>query len=512
MLLGLAMGERDEKRGGPAGEGPGLRPGRFPPVLEVTAWAALLREPGSPVETMLGMAAAEEAIPLALRRRMTRFERGAVRCGLGLAARPAEEELILCSRYGNMATALSLLRAIVDRDLLSPAAFSISVHNAAPGLLSQIEGNRAGHTALAAGAATLGAGLVEAYARLVAEGMPSLLLLYSDLPLPPIYAVFDEEAAGEAHLGLRLALPRAGPAVPGARAGLRRAGRGHGSGARTGAGCPPAAPAGRDGCCRPMMQALDQGWRLLGTGLSFAIFGLGGLVLALTVFPLLTLLVRDPARCQAMAQAVVHRAWWLYVRAMAFLGVLTFRCEGEEILRRERGVLIVANHPSLLDIVFIMSFMERTQCVVKGGVWRNPFMRGVVRATRYIPNLGDPERLIEDCAAALRSGNNLVIFPEGSRTVPGQQGRMQRGFAYVALRAAAPIRLVTIRVDPPTLLKGEPWHRIPPRRPHWQVRVHERIEPADHTRYEQPSIAVRKLSAHVQRRLEELLQDEQPRD
>ena len=67
---------------------------------------------------------------------------------------------------------------------------------------------------------------------------------------------------------------------------------------------------------------------------------------------------------------------------MRFLGVLTYECHGEDILRAERGALIIANHPSLLDIVFLLAFVGRAQCVVKAGVWKSPFMKGVVRATQ----------------------------------------------------------------------------------------------------------------------------------
>ena len=201
----------------------------------------------------------------------------------------------------------------------------------------------------------------------------------------------------------------------------------------------------------------------------------------------------------------MHQTWRLFVQIMVSLGVLTYECHGAELLRQERGCLIIANHPSLLDIVFIMSFMEHTQCVVKAGVWRNPFMAGAVRATNYIPNLNDPERLLDDCAAALKAGNNLVIFPEGSRTPAGAKRKYQRGFAYVALKADAPIRLVTVDVNPPTLMKNVPWHRIPPRRPHWTIRVHERIDVEEYCKLDQPAIAVRRLCAQVERRIEESL-------
>lgn len=252
-----------------------------------------------------------------------------------------------------------------------------------------------------------------------------------------------------------------------------------------------------------MIRLLDRFWRLIATAISFALFGLGGLFVAIVVFPLINLIVRDRARRAEIAQSTVHMIWRIYVRIMVVLGGVSYEVHGAELLRNDRGTLVIANHPSLLDIVFIMSLMERTQCVVKAGVWNNPFMRGVVTAANYIPNVGDPEKLLDDCVAALKAGNNLVIFPEGSRTPPGHKRKYQRGFARIALRSKAPLRLVTVTCDPPTLLKGEPWYKIPERRPHWTIRVHERIDVEDAS--EEQALAVRRLCADVERRIEECL-------
>ena len=63
--------------------------------------------------------------------------------------------------------------------------------------------------------------------------------------------------------------------------------------------------------------------------------------------------------------------------------------------------------------------------------------------------------------ASLARGNSLIIFPEGTRTVPGRPIRMQRGAANVALRLAQPIRPVLISVAPDTLTKHRPWYQIP---------------------------------------------------
>jgi len=112
--------------------------------------------------------------------------------------------------------------------------------------------------------------------------------------------------------------------------------------------------------------------------------------------------------------------------------------------------------------------------------------------------------VIDDCVSALKSGNNLVIFPEGSRTVPGQKLRLQRGFANIAIRAGAPIRIVTVSCAPPMLRKGEKWYQCPARRPHYWVRVCDLLNTESFARSEIPSRAARSLTAHVTRRFEEL--------
>lgn len=245
--------------------------------------------------------------------------------------------------------------------------------------------------------------------------------------------------------------------------------------------------------------------RLITTAISFATFGVVGLAMALLVFPAYRLFIRDPRRRAAIAQASVHGAWRFFIWLMRTMGTLSYECDHPEVLRDLKGTIVVANHPSLLDVVFLMSFMRRTRAVVKEGVWRNPFMSGVVRAADYIPNLHDPEKLLADCCAALAAGANLMIFPEGSRTPEGQPRKYQKGFARIALAVGAPIQIVTIGVSPPTLQKGEPWWRVARTRAHWTIRVHERIDTAEQYGKDPTPAAVRRLSMDVAERIEGLL-------
>jgi 1-acyl-sn-glycerol-3-phosphate acyltransferase len=203
-------------------------------------------------------------------------------------------------------------------------------------------------------------------------------------------------------------------------------------------------------------------WRVFATGLSFAVFGIGGLLMRVGVFPLLNLMVRQPERRVAAARAVIRRAFRAYVDLMRALGVLRYEIRGLDKLERG-GLLVLANHPTLIDTVFLMAFVKNADCIVKGALWNNPFTRGPVRAAGYINNEGGAA-LVDDCIASLERGNNLIVFPEGTRTGADGVISMKRGAANIAVRGARDMTPVLIRCDPLTLGKGEKWWRVPPRR------------------------------------------------
>ena len=219
---------------------------------------------------------------------------------------------------------------------------------------------------------------------------------------------------------------------------------------------------------------LNRAWRIVATGLSFATFGLGGLALGLLVLPWVRWRYRrDPTRRRAVARRVVQRSFATFIELMRGLGVMTYEFHGAEKLQRP-GLLVLANHPTLIDVVFLISRIPNADCVVRSGLFRNPFTRGALSAADYISNSGGPE-LVEDCIRSVKAGSSLVIFPEGTRTRPGKPPELQRGAANIAVRGVIDITPVTIHCDPPTLSKGLPWYRVPLRQFHVTIHVHNDI-------------------------------------
>lgn len=218
-----------------------------------------------------------------------------------------------------------------------------------------------------------------------------------------------------------------------------------------------------------LASSVNRGWRVIATGFCFACFGLGSLVQGFTIWPLLYFAAGDKRRGHTRVQRAVSWSMRAFVWLMKTVGVLTYEVHGRELLV-PRGQFIIANHPSLIDVVFLISFVPEADCIVKRQLWRNPFTRWPVSLAGYISNAGG-EQLVADCAAALRAGRSLILFPEGTRTRPGQSHHMQRGAAQIALAAKADPRPVTITCQPATLFKGNPWYAAPPTRPHWTIKV-----------------------------------------
>ncbi len=248
------------------------------------------------------------------------------------------------------------------------------------------------------------------------------------------------------------------------------------------------------------MTGLNYYWRLLATGYNFLTFSLGGLLIALTLLPLARVLPGSQARRQARARQVVCQVFRYFVWQMQFTGVITFDPGDVRRLQREaRGRLVIANHPSLIDVVLLMSLLPHSCCVVKQAMWRNPWLGGVMRGAGYISNAAESDELLSRSQAVLAHGYPLVMFPEGTRTVPGEPLQFQRGAANIAVRLRASLLPVVIRCEPPTLRKSEPWYRIPPRKAHYTLRVQAPIDPAQVIDLEAPpSLATRHLNQYLE--------------
>jgi 1-acyl-sn-glycerol-3-phosphate acyltransferase len=242
-------------------------------------------------------------------------------------------------------------------------------------------------------------------------------------------------------------------------------------------------------------ERLDVAWRVAATAFCFLVFGLAGLGLALFGLPLLHLVPAGARRTRA-ARERLGGFFRFFIELMRVVGVLSYELHGVERLARPR-LLILANHPTLVDVIFIISLVPQSGCLVKSSLARNPFTRAAVGAAGYITNDAGVA-LVEDCRASLERGESLLIFPEGTRTPIGGAVEFRRGAANVAIRCRQPVTPVSIRCQPRGLARSQRWYQVPPRRMHFTICVHDELQ-VDSFLEAAPAepLAVRRLNAHL---------------
>lgn len=223
-----------------------------------------------------------------------------------------------------------------------------------------------------------------------------------------------------------------------------------------------------------MIQTINYYWRLFATAIAFTAFGVGGTLIPLIATPILALLPGDRYTRRNRARKLVHFVFKTFIYFMKGLGILSWDIQGVERIQRPK-ILVLANHPTLLDVVFLIAFIPHADCIVKNRLLNNLSMRGFISLTGYITNdKGDV--LIENAQQSLDMGGALIIFPEGTRTKPGQKLTFQRGAANIVVRANINPTPVIITCKPITLSKEHRWYHIPNQKPHISIRVLEDLD------------------------------------
>lgn len=184
-------------------------------------------------------------------------------------------------------------------------------------------------------------------------------------------------------------------------------------------------------------------------------------------------------RAQAIGRAGIcygYRLFWATAQAVGMMRIDVGQLD--ELREEPGGLLIAANHPAMLDALLIVSRLPRGVCVMKAALVKNPFLGAGARLARYIHN-DSPRQLIRRAVETLREGGQLVLFPEGTRTVQPPLNPFLPGLTLIARQAGVPIQTVLIETPSPYLGKHWPIWKLPPLPVEFRLRLGERFEPAD---------------------------------
>ncbi len=196
-------------------------------------------------------------------------------------------------------------------------------------------------------------------------------------------------------------------------------------------------------------------------GYYLSLFFFGAFGLALNVVSLLLAWVPDSPRSERVFQRVIHGHFVLFVWWMSVARLCRIRYRGTEPSRTHGGLVIVANHPGMLDVTYLLARLPEAICIFKPAIRRNPVLGAAARRAGYLASDRGLD-LVRLAAEKVSVGHRLIVFPEGTRTPAGGPPLpFKPGFAVIAKRARVPIQLVRITFDSDALTKSHVWWKPP---------------------------------------------------
>ncbi len=231
------------------------------------------------------------------------------------------------------------------------------------------------------------------------------------------------------------------------------------------------------------MGVVAQALRKVLTALAFAGFYSGAAVFSWLCLPVLAWRGGDRARKARRAQALVQGAFVLFHDYMRGSRLLDFNARQVALELPEEPCVIIANHPTLVDVTALIAAGGPMCTVVKSDLSRSIAFGPLLRHCWHIESRDeDPigtSPVVDEAISRLRAGLRVLIFPEGTRSPEGGLRRFRRGAFEIAARTGVPVVPLFLRCDPPILSKSAPWHRTPDTFPRLSVQRLPTLKPED---------------------------------
>jgi 1-acyl-sn-glycerol-3-phosphate acyltransferase len=138
---------------------------------------------------------------------------------------------------------------------------------------------------------------------------------------------------------------------------------------------------------------------------------------------------------------IIYTVFWRNFLRI-FIGLQYFN---NKSLRNIKQFILIANHNSHMDTMALMSaipsrFIHRVHPIAArdffgGSLFSRILMRYLVNATLIRRDREDPKRdPIDDMDKMLKKQRSLILYPEGSRGMPGKMSNFKRGLGYLVQR------------------------------------------------------------------------------
>ena len=252
--------------------------------------------------------------------------------------------------------------------------------------------------------------------------------------------------------------------------------------------------------------------RVAMTGWSFFMFGAATLMIGGLALPFM-LLFRERFGDRREATYRLNALMRTFAGFLRDTGLISYWSPVLPAGYEGRGALVIANHPSLIDVVLILSSIPGLSCVAKAR-WAESWLMGpLIGRTEYVPGPGmstdvgleGEVAVVDRIEAKLRSGVPMVVFPEGTRSGVANLRKFGRGAVEAAIRAGVPILPLFIGLDERFLMKKQAFYDVPPQTPCYHFEWFEPIE-TEGKNLDSKRLT-KELAARYEARLERFIRD-----
>lgn len=223
------------------------------------------------------------------------------------------------------------------------------------------------------------------------------------------------------------------------------------------------------------------------------IIGTGSVFLAVCIFPLIRIFSFSNYKFKKRGRRFVSVSFKAFVTLLRITGIVHLKISRQDKLKLKKlkSRIIVANHPSILDVVILMSIIPDSDCIV-GQQYVKTILGGVIRQV-FIINSIDIEDLFETCRKTVCDKSNILIFPEGTRTVQDGNSHYKKGAARIAAFCNTDIQPLLISgTDKRGLQKNNPfWSYNRKENYVYEIKVLEQIKIDDFKNLPSPACAKR---------------------
>jgi len=116
-----------------------------------------------------------------------------------------------------------------------------------------------------------------------------------------------------------------------------------------------------------------------------------------------------------------------------------------------------------------------------------------------------PEDILKDCKESLARGDNIIVFPEGTRTINFDKIKFKHGFSSIAVVCKANIRPLVINFDGLALRKNVPWYQIYKKKLTYKIEILDKFDTSEYLSLHQDK-EVSAVSRGIAKELQALIQ------